>query len=36
VDHIEIWNPKRLDAQLAASPDTLEQLMADVFREERS
>ena len=35
VGHIEIWNPSRLDAHLAASPDSFEQLMAEVFKEER-
>ncbi len=35
VDRIELWNPARFESHVAASPDTLEQLMAEVFKEER-
>ncbi len=35
-NRIEIWNPERFRSHLASSPDSLEQLMAEVFRDERS
>ncbi len=35
-NRIEIWDPKRFDGHLATSPDSLEQLMAEVFKDERS
>jgi MraZ protein len=36
LDRIEIWNPERLDAQMAAGSDTLEEVGAEVFKDEHS